>query len=251
MAMPAPTADLAAAAAPVTGLTDAQARSALARVGPNVLAEAEPPHWLMRFGRNFTHLFALLLWVGAVLALLGGQAPLAVAIVAVIVVNAIFSFAQEFRAERAAAALKQMLPQVARVRRDGAVTELHAEALVPGDVMLLSAGDKICADARLLIDVEFRVDMSALTGESDPIRRRVDAAPGGAGGLEATDRVFAGTLAVAGSAEAVVTATGMTTELGRIAGLTEQAVRHPSPLELEMGRMTRIVALLSASSSAG
>ena len=116
--MTAPTADLASQVQPA-GLTTRQARVELERFGPNVLAEPEPPHWLLRFARNFTHLFALLLWTGAGLALLGGQTPLAVAIVAVIVVNAIFSFAQEFRAERAVEALREMLPQVVRVRRDG------------------------------------------------------------------------------------------------------------------------------------
>ena len=96
-----------AAAAPATqGLTSDQARRELERIGPNVLAEGEGPHWLARFARNFTHLFALLLWAGAALALVGGQAPLAIAIVVVIVVNAIFSFAQEHRAERAVDALR-------------------------------------------------------------------------------------------------------------------------------------------------
>jgi magnesium-transporting ATPase (P-type) len=229
------------------GLTTQQARAELARIGPNVLAEAEPPHWLLRFARNFTHLFALLLWAGAALALIGGQEPLAIAIVAVITVNAIFSFAQEFRAERAVEALKEMLPQVVRVRRDGAPIEVRAEDLVPGDVMLLAAGDKICADARLLAEVELHVDMSTLTGESEPVRRRVEPAGDDDTGIDAIDRVFAGTHAVAGAAEAVITATGMNTELGRIARLTERAARHPSPLELEMGRMTRLVAILSVS----
>jgi magnesium-transporting ATPase (P-type) len=238
------TADIAATE---RGLTTRQARDRLARVGPNKLAEAPPPHWLVRFGRNFAHLFALLLWAGAGLALLGGQVPLAVAIVAVIVVNAVFSFAQEFRAERAVEALKQILPQVARVRRDGAVVEIRAEDLVPGDVMLLEGGDRICADGALIAAHELRVDMSALTGESEPVRRASEPELGGPGGFEALDRVFAGTHAVAGTGEAVVSATGMTTELGCIASLTERAARHPSPLELEMGRMTRVVALLSVS----
>jgi magnesium-transporting ATPase (P-type) len=115
----------------------------------------------------------MLLWAGAVLAVVGGQPPLAVAIVAVIVVNAIFSFAQEYRAERAVEALRQMLPQRVRVRRDGHPCELTADQLVPGDVMLLAAGDRVSADGRLLLEVELKVDMSALTGESRPVRRHV------------------------------------------------------------------------------
>ncbi|HEX6620981.1 MAG TPA: cation-transporting P-type ATPase, partial [Solirubrobacteraceae bacterium] len=203
--------------------------------------------WLARFARNFTYLFALLLWAGAALALLGGQAPLAIAIVAVIVVNAIFSFAQEYRAERAVDALRQILPQRVRVRRDGHPREITAEEVVPGDVMLLTAGDRISADGELLVEVELKVDMSTLTGESRPVRRHVAAGPHGREGLEAPDRVFAGTHVVAGTAEAIVTATAMATELGRIAQLTQQAPRHLSPLELEMARMTRLVAALSVS----
>jgi magnesium-transporting ATPase (P-type) len=99
LAPPEPAAAAEATDAP--GLRTEQARLELERVGPNVLAEAERPRWLLRFARNFTHLFALLLWAGAGLALLGGQPPLAIAIVVVIVVSAIFSFAQEYRAERA------------------------------------------------------------------------------------------------------------------------------------------------------
>lgn len=98
-----PFADAAPAGSPLrsAGLTSAQVREERSRVGPNVLSETESPHWLLRFAHNFTHLFALLLWAGAALGLLAGQAPLSVAIVAVIVVNAVFSFAQEYRAERA------------------------------------------------------------------------------------------------------------------------------------------------------
>jgi Ca2+-transporting ATPase len=229
------------------GLTSEQARRELERIGPNVLAEGEGPQWLVRFARNFTHLFALLLWAGAGLAVLGGQPPLALAIVAVIVVNAIFSFAQEYRAERAVDALRQILPQRVRVRRDGQPREITAEEVVPGDVMLLAAGDRISADGELLVEVELKVDMSTLTGESRPVRRHVAGGALGREGFDAPDRVFAGTHVVAGTAEAIVTATAMATELGRIAELTQQAPRHLSPLELEMARMTRLVAALSVS----
>jgi magnesium-transporting ATPase (P-type) len=229
------------------GLSTEQALRELERIGPNVLAEGEGPHWLRRFARNFTYLFALLLWAGAALALLSDQAPLAIAIVVVIVVNAIFSFAQEYRAERAVDALRRILPQRVRVRRDGHPRQITAEEVVPGDVLLLAAGDRISADGELVVEVELKVDMSTLTGESRPVRRHVAAGPHGREGLEAPDRVFAGTHVVAGTAEAMVTATGMATELGRIAELTQKAPRHLSPLELEMARMTRLVAAMSVS----
>jgi magnesium-transporting ATPase (P-type) len=227
------------------GLSGAQVRRALADTGPNVLAEEERPHWTLRFVRNLTHLFALLLWAGAALALLGGQPPLSVAIVAVILINAVFSFAQEYRAERAVEALRRVLPQRARVRRGGRTREILAEELVPGDVMLLAAGDRVSADAELLVAAELRVDMSTLTGESRPVSRDVGAPAHGRTGIDAPDRVFAGTHVVAGSAEAAVTATGMATELGRIAALTRATPSRTSPLEREMDRMTRLVALLS------
>jgi magnesium-transporting ATPase (P-type) len=227
------------------GLSSEVARAALAEHGRNVLADAEPPHWLLRFARNLTHLFALLLWAGSALALVGGLPELSVAIVAVILVNAVFSFVQEYRAERAVAALGRILPHQVRVRRDGRQTELPAEDLVPGDLVLLSAGDRVPADARLVWDARLKVDMSTLTGESKPVRRH---AGGGEGsGIEAVDRVFAGTYVASGAAEAVVATTGMRTELGRITSLTAGAERHDSPLELEMRRVTRVVALLSVS----
>jgi P-type Ca2+ transporter type 2C len=229
------------------GMTSAEAARALERVGPNVLAEAEAPQWLLRFGRNFTHLFALLLWAGAGLALLGGQPALSIAIGAVIVVNAVFSFAQEYRAERAVDALRRILPQRVRVRRDGRTCEIDAEQVVPGDVLLLAAGDRVSADGDVLAEVELKLDMSTLTGESRPVRRRAVGTDRARDGIDAPDRVFAGTHAVAGTGEAVVTATGMATELGRIAQLTQSTGRRASPLELEMGRMTRLVAALSVS----
>ena len=226
------------------GLTTAQARERLARFGPNVLAQAEGTPWWRAFAQNLVHLFALLLWAGAVLAAVGGLPQLAIAIVVVILVNAVFSFAQEHRAERAVEALGRVLPQRARVRRDGRPQEIDAQGLVPGDLMLLAAGERISADATVQSAVELRVDMSTLTGESRPVGRHATNGTVGVG-FEAPDRVFAGTHVFSGTAEAVVTATGMATELGRIAGLTQSAPRRPSPLELEMRRVTRVVALLS------
>ncbi|HET9738336.1 MAG TPA: cation-transporting P-type ATPase [Solirubrobacteraceae bacterium] len=226
------------------GLTTAEARERIVRVGPNVLDRSEGPPWWLRFGRNLVHLFAILLWAGAALAAIAGMPQLAIAIVVVILVNAVFSFAQEHRAERAVEALGRVLPQRARVRRDGRPQEVDARELVPGDLVLLAPGERISADAVLVSAVELRVDMSTLTGESRPVRRHAAEGDGG-DGFDAPDRVFAGTHVFSGTAEAVVAATGMKTELGRIAGLTQGAERRPSPLELEMRRVTRVVALLS------
>ncbi|HET9323049.1 MAG TPA: cation-transporting P-type ATPase [Gaiellaceae bacterium] len=213
------------------GLTSVEAARRLADVGPNLIAEPPRPSELRRFLAQLYHLFALLLWGGAVLAWVGGMPQLSAAIVVVILVNAGFAFVQEYRAERATEALKGMLPALARVRRDGEVTEIGADQLVPGDVLLLEAGDRISADADLLVDVDLRVDNSTLTGESIAVA--------------AAERVFAGTHVVSGRAEALVSATGMRTEFGRIAELTQQTRTEPSPLELELRHVTKLVALLS------
>ncbi|HET8651646.1 MAG TPA: cation-transporting P-type ATPase [Gaiellaceae bacterium] len=213
------------------GLTSAEAQRRLAEVGPNVLAEPPRPSELRRFLAQLYHLFALLLWAGALLALVGGMPELSIAIVVVILVNAGFAFVQEYRAERATDALRRMLPTLARVRRDGEEVEIGAEELVPGDVLLLDAGDRISADADLVVDAELRVDNSTLTGESVP--------------EVASERVFAGTHVVSGRGEGVVRATGMRTEFGRIAELTQLTREEPSPLELELRHVTKLVALLS------
>ena len=232
---------------PAQGLSSVEAQERLGQFGPNLLAEAARPHWLARLARNFTYFFALLLWVGAGLAWLGEQPQLSVAIVAVIVVNAVFSFVQEYRAERAIEALRRILPQRASVRRDGRPREIDAQEVVPGDILLLAAGDCVAADGELVADVELKIDMSMLTGESRPVRRHRTTGAETAEGVDAPNLVFGGAYVVAGTGEARVTVTGMRTELGRIAELTQRAKRRPSPLELEMGRVTRLVAICAVS----
>ena len=213
------------------GLASAEAARRLREAGPNVLAEPARPSQVRRFLAQLVHLFALLLWAGAALALVGGLPELAGAIVVVVLVNAVFAFVQEHRAGRATEALKRLLPQTATVRRDGEIAEIPAEELVPGDLLVLRAGDRISADADLVELTELRVDNSVLTGESRT--------------AEPEERVFAGTYVAAGVGEAIVAATGMHTEVGRIAALTEATTSERSPLERELDRVTRFVAVLS------
>jgi magnesium-transporting ATPase (P-type) len=214
-----------------SGLSSAEAADLLLAVGPNALAEAKRPSHLRLFGANLVHLFALLLWAGALLALVGGLPQLSAAIVAVILVNAVFAFVQEYRAERAVDALRRMLPARVRVRRDGVATEIASEEVVPGDALLLAPGDRVAADADLLGAHELRVDEATLTGEAYPV--------------EPESRVFAGTFVTAGSGEALVTETGMATRFGRIAELAQRTRRERSPLERELDRVTHLVAVLS------
>ncbi|MEZ5120324.1 MAG: cation-transporting P-type ATPase [Solirubrobacterales bacterium] len=215
------------------GLSSDEARRLLAEVGPNAIAEAKGPSRLGQFLANFVQLLALLLWAGAALALVAGLPELTVAIVAVIVINAVFSYFQEHRAAQAVAALRRMLPLRVRVRRDGHSVEIPSEEVVPGDVLLLAPGDRVAADAELLVASDLRIDESTLTGESAPV------AP--------EQHVSAGTYVTAGAAEARVTATGMATRFGRIATLAQQARRERTPLERELDHLTRIVALLAVS----
>ena len=213
------------------GLSSEEAARRLGDAGPNAITAAKGPSHLREFVANLVHLFALLLWAGALLAFVGGLPELSAAIVTVILVNAVFAFAQEYRAERAVAALRRMLPLRVRVRRDGQAVEIASEAVVPGDILLLAPGDRVAADADVLLATDLRVDESTLTGESYPV--------------EPAEHLFAGTFVAAGSGEALVTATGMATRFGRIAELAQRTRRERSPLERELDRVTRLVAALS------
>ena len=186
----------------------------------------------------------MLLWAAAVLALLASIAALAAAIVAVIVLNAVFAFAQELQAERATEALQRMLPPRVRVRRAGRATELNAAALVPGDVLLIAEGDRLCADARVLSG-SVEVDMASLTGESQPVQRSGARTRTTTPLLEAEDLVFSGTLCTSGEAEALVYATGMGTQLGRFAALSQRLRPEISPLQQQVNRAAQLIAVVA------
>jgi len=236
------------------GLSREEAEIRRREFGPNSLARAPHRRPIAQFLAQLTHFFALILWTGAGLAAIAevlspgsGMDTLAEAIVAVILVNAVFSFWQERRAHRAIEALQRLLPSVVRIRRDGAIVEVAAPALVPGDVVALAEGDHVPADCRLLEAFGVKVDNATLTGESTPQSR--DARPD----LETSDRdrahqrnmVLAGTSIVAGEAVALVVATGMSTEFGHIAHLTEVVPERTAPLQHEIARLSHLVALLS------
>jgi calcium-translocating P-type ATPase len=169
---------------------------------------------------------------------------LSAAIVVVIALNAAFAFVQERQAEHATEALRDLLPTRARVRRGGALVEIDAIGLVPGDLLLLAEGDRLSADARL-ISGAVEVDMSPLTGESQPVTRSADRAEPAAAPLEAEDLVFAGTLCTGGDAQAVVYGTGMHTQLGRIAALSQTVVDEISPLQRQVNRAAQLIAIVA------
>ncbi|MGZ4110027.1 MAG: cation-translocating P-type ATPase [Actinomycetota bacterium] len=225
------------------GLSSEDATARLRRTGLNVLPERRGPSLPRQFLAQLFHFFAIMLWVAALLAFVGEMPQLGVAIVIVIVVNGAFSFAQEYRAERAVRALTALLPTVAVVRRGGHKRTVPAAELVPGDIVLLKEGDRISADARVVRSSELKVDMSTLTGESEPVARPAERlADPPLDPLDAANVVFAGTFVTSGSATTVVAATGPSTRLGGITTLTQEIVRRPTPLRIQLNRAVRVIA---------
>lgn len=230
------------------GLTPEQAQVRLKKYGKNLLAEKKGKSPIISFLSNFTHLMAILLWAAGLIALIAQIPELAIAIWMVNVVNGAFSFWQEFRAGKATDALKKMLPDNVRVVRDGCEMQLLAEELVPGDLILLEEGDKISADARLVNDNDLRVNQSTLTGESHPVRKSRDAVlRDDLTRAEQPNLVFAGTTVASGTGAAIIYATGMATEFGKIANLTQNLKEEDSPLQKELGNVTKKVSLIAVS----
>ena len=215
------------------GLTDEQAAERLRRDGPNVLPRQPLPAAWRRLAKQMVHFFAVLLWTAGALAFVAGMPQLGVAIFVVVVINGVFAFAQEFRAERAAERLQDLLPARASVRREGAVRDIPAGDLVVDDVVVLAAGDRISADLQLIEAHSLAIDTSLLTGESVPDHPVT-------GGSAA-----AGTFVVEGEGTGVVVATGAHTRLAEIAKLTTAADRPRSPLALELHRVVRVVAIVA------
>jgi calcium-translocating P-type ATPase len=226
------------------GLSSREAERRLLQFGANALTRRGRRRWPGELARQFTHPLALLLWAAAGLAWGAGIVAVAVAIVAVILLNAGFAFMQEQQAERSVEALARYLPSRATVLRDGHAQVIEASRLVPGDVLVIQEGDRISADARLLSG-SVEVDISTLSGESAPVLRAADLVDTGVPRVHARDLVFSGTTCTEGEARALVFATGMGTELGRIAALSERIEREESPLETQVRRVAWLIALIA------
>ncbi|PXY36529.1 cation-translocating P-type ATPase [Prauserella flavalba] len=227
-----------------SGLPGREAARRLVVYGPNELVRHRGREWPRQLLRQLTHPLALLLWLAAALAFVAGTTPLGIAIVAVIVLNAALAFAQERQAEQAVEALAAYLPAKATVLRDDTRVLVEARDLVPGDVLIIDEGDRVSADARLL-DGEVEVDMSALTGESMPAYRSAELTDVTGSLLDARDVVFSGTSCTGGEARAVVFATGMRTELGKIAALSQRVGHDESPLERQVKRVAWLIAAVA------
>lgn len=234
-----------------TGLDAAEAARRLREYGPNQVAHITETPLYRRFIRGFTHFFALILFVAAFLAFFAdwrdpsqGMFALGWAILGVILVTGLFSFWQEYRTSQTLAALEQLLPVQVNVLRDQHMVNLPASNLVPGDVLLLEEGDSVPADCRVIKSFSLRVNNATVTGESRP--RACNATPSSEEDIiHARNVVLAGTSVVSGRAQAVVFATGNHTEFGQIAGLTQSVHEQLSPLQREIVRLTRILAILA------
>ncbi len=233
------------------GLSSEEAARRLLELGPNEVAEIlGEPLWI-RFLRGFTHFFAVILWLAAGLAFIAewrdpghGMGTLGLAIIGVILVNNAFSFWQEYRADRALSALQGLLPHQVNVRRDSGILRMPAVELVPGDIVLLEAGQLVPADCRLIEAFGVRVNNATVTGESLPHAR--DARPCTEAEFQhSRNALLAGTNLVGGTATAVVVATGAHTLFGQMARLTQEQKAPLSPLQQEIARLSVLVAFMA------
>jgi len=233
---------------PEFGLSSAQAQERLLHDGPNQLAEVLPRSAWSVLLAQFKGLMIIILIGAALLAAAVGSYKDAAVILAVVVINALVGFYQEYRAERSLEALKSMLPVSARVRRDGNPQEINAENVVAGDILLLEAGDNVAADGRLLLAVGTEIDESALTGESMPVGKQADVlalidAPLG----DRFNMSYMNTLLTRGRAELVVTATGANTEMGQLSQELATTDDVPTPLQIQLNQLAKRLGIIALS----
>jgi P-type Ca2+ transporter type 2C len=232
------------------GLSAAEAAARLQRVGPNTLTAREGRSWLAAFGSQFAAVLVWLLLVAAGVSAVLGEWVDAGAIAAIIVINAVIGASQEHSAERSIAALRGMTAPKARVVRDEVVAVVPAAGIVPGDVMVLEAGDLVAADARLIESASLAAIEKSLTGESEPAEKDARAIapppPADTPLAERSGMVYSGTAIATGTARALVVATGMQTEMGRIAALIAGAETDgPTPLQARLARVGRLLVVAS------
>jgi sodium/potassium-transporting ATPase subunit alpha len=234
------------------GLTARESDSRLVRHGPNVLKRGFHSPWTIKLVRNLFSFFAVLLWLAALLCFLPGVdlPQLGFAILLVIVVNGLFAFLQEYKSDRALEMLQQLIVQKCRAVRDGQIMEVDTSFLVPGDLIVVEEGDMVPADARLVEAFEVEVDNSSLTGESSPARRYKSdqpvLIPGKFLWIELPNIVLAGTSLVRGRGRAVVFGTGMNSEIGKIANLTQEIQIEQSPLQKQLRTTVYAIAALAS-----
>src|SRR5499433_4144762 len=231
---------------PDRGLDTDEVARRLAEYGPNELPTEPPPSvWVVARGQLSNPMNIMLLIVGAA-SIAIGQIPTAIVVLALVTFNVVMGSNQELKARASVAALAELQVPRARVRRSGQVEEVESTRLVPGDVVLVEAGDVVPADGRIITSATLEVQEAALTGESAPISKDRTALPGGETALgDRTNMVFQNTQVTRGAATFVVTATGQATEMGRIAGMVTATKRSRSPLQRELDGMTKVFGLIA------
>ena len=223
------------------GLTADEAKRRLDRCGANRLPEERAASWHIRLAAQFTQLLVVLLVAAAIVSVAIGDRLDAIAIGAIVVINGMIGFVQEARAEHALGSLRAMSTPLATVLRDGRVSQIDATAVVPGDVLVIGAGETVAADARLFDEAALRADEALLTGESTPVEKGVAPVAADADLGDRSSVVYQGTLAVAGRARGVVVATGANTEMGKIAASVARQRRPSTPLQQRLERLGRVL----------
>lgn len=234
------------------GLTTAEANQRLQQHGKNVLEEEKNLRLLFNFLKQFTSLFAILLTIGSLLAFLAdylapheGYWYIAIALIGVVVLNAVFTFIQEYQSEKIMASFRNLIPLKVTILRDGKKKEILADEIVVGDILFLQEGDKVPADCRLLEENVLKVDNASLTGESEPQLRKLSCTSEKI--LESRNMLFSGTLVQAGNGKAIVFATGMNTQIGKIARLTKRTESVETPLRREIGHFSKVISIIAIS----
>lgn len=229
------------------GLDSATVAARFASIGPNKLAEARrDPAW-KRFANQFRDVLIMILFVAAIVSFaVSGELKTPAVVLVVVLLNAIIGFIQENRAEASLDALKKMLTTSSRVRRDGQVMAVSSESLVPGDVVLVEAGDRIPADGRLLLAANLEIEEAALTGESTPAVKSTEVVSKSDAPLgDRANMAYMNTVVTRGRGEFIVTATGMVTEIGRIADLLRSTETDKTPLQKQLDNLAHSLAKLS------
>lgn len=247
------------------GLSDDEAKNRLAQYGKNEIEKKKKQSNVKLFFKNFISTMAILLWIAGTISIIScfiasespssigflkdpGMLYLGIAIFLVNIINGVFSFIQQFKANKSTEALSKMLPTYARVIRNGEEKQIEAWELVPGDLVILQEGDKISADARIINCNDLTCNQSALDGEATPSRKQFEGLKElPENSVRAKNIVYAGTSVSTGTARCIVISTGMNTEFGKIASLTQEIKNKQSPLEKEIEKMTKTIALIALS----
>lgn len=221
------------AAARARGLSEREAKKKLSKYGPNVFAHGKKVRPIAIFFAQFQDILIIILLVSTALSVFMGEITEAAAILLIVVLNAVMGFVQEYRTEKTLDALKNMAAPMAHLVRDGESKQVPASEVVPGDLLELEAGDRVAADAALVEGASVQVDESLLTGESVPVEKNP----------QKSDMIFMGTMMTKGRAFATVTATGMQTEMGKIAGMISDIKEEQTPLQKRLAELGKFIAI--------